>query len=279
VRDEGTTVASELTRNDGVDAVEVVGAILQALLTLPRPTRLKELESATGIASAKLHRYLVSMIRCGLVTREEGGRRYDFGLLSYRISQVASHDQNALSLLEPHFEAFVAKLAKPELGQAVGIGQWVGRGVAIVRWFESNSALSVRIKPGVVLSITTSATAKLLAAYQPRDITEPIIREELSERGMTGSKAVEAVYGEYAAIRRAGIAASYGARRQGLNALSVPLVDHGAKVVAAVTILGMAPQFDAKPAGAAGKLLKQLGHELSRSLGFDELANSRRTAS
>ena len=50
------------------------------------------------------------MIRCGLVTREEGGHRYNFGLLTYRISQVASHDHTALSLLEPHFDAFVAKL-------------------------------------------------------------------------------------------------------------------------------------------------------------------------
>jgi DNA-binding IclR family transcriptional regulator len=259
--------AREPARSGGVDAVEVVGTILQALLSLPRPARLKELETKTGIASAKLHRYLVSMIRCGLVARQEGGHGYNFGLLTYRISQVASHDHSALSLLEPHFEAFVAKLAKPDLGQAVGIGQWVGRGAHIVRWFENNSPLSIRIKPGVGLSITTSATAKLLAAYQPRAITEPIVRQELLEQGNSSNKAVEAVYADYAAIRKAGIAFSLGARRQGLNALSVPLIDHDAKVVAAVTVLGMAPQFDAKPAGAAGRLLKQLGHELSSLLG------------
>lgn len=263
--------SGESARSGGVDAVEVVGTILQALLSLRRPARLKELEAKTGIASAKLHRYLVSMIRCGLVTREEGGHRYNFGLLTYRISQVASHDHTALSLLEPHFEAFVAKLAKPDLGQAVGIGQWVGRGVTIVRWFESNSPLSIRMKPGVGLDITTSATAKLLAAYQPRAITEPIVRQELLEQGMSSNRAVESVYAEYAAIRKAGIACSHGARRAGLNALSVPLVDHDAKVVAAVTVLGMAPQFDAKPASAAGRLLKQLGRELSSLVGQGEL--------
>jgi DNA-binding IclR family transcriptional regulator len=267
--------AREAARSGGIDAVEVVGTILQALLSLPRPTRLKELEAKTGIASAKLHRYLVSMIRCGLVTREEGGHRYNFGLLTYRISQVASHDHSALSLLEPHFEAFVAKLAKPDLGQAVGIGQWVGRGVTIVRWFESNSPLSIRMKPGVGLSITASATAKLLAAYQPRAITEPIVRQELLEQGTTSSRAVESVYAEYAAIRKAGIACSHGAQRRGLNALSVPLMDYEAEVAAAVTILGMAPQFDAKPAGAAAKLLKQLGRELSSLLGQGELQDRR----
>ncbi|RYY61008.1 MAG: IclR family transcriptional regulator [Comamonadaceae bacterium] len=257
----------EAAKSGGVDAVEVVGTILQAFLSLPRPVRLKDLEAATGVAAAKLHRYLVSMVRCGLVAREANGQRYDFGLLTYRMGQVAAHDGNALALLEPHFEDFVARLGKPDLGQAVGIGQWVGRGATITRWFESNAALSVRTKPGVALSLTGSATAKLLAAWQPRELTEPLVRQELLEQGKATKAAVEAVYTEYAAIRKAGIASSLGARRRGLNALSVPLFDHQDRVIAAVTILGMAPQFDASPAGAAARLLRQLGKELSARMG------------
>jgi DNA-binding IclR family transcriptional regulator len=266
-------MATEPARNNGVDAVEVVGTILQSLLSLPRPVRLKELEAHTGIASAKLHRYLVSMVRCGLVRQEEGSRRYDFGLLTYRMGQVASDDHNVLSLLEPKFEAFVAKLQKPDLGQAIGIGQWVGHGATIVRWFESNAPLTIRTKPGVALSVTTSATAKLLAAYLPREATEPVVRRELDEGGRSTRAAIEAVYADYAQIRASGIAASHGARRSGLNALSVPLFDHQGKVVAAVTILGMGPQFEARPASTSGRLLRQLGRELSRLLGQPEPAS------
>ena len=267
-------MGAELPRN-GVDAVEVVGTILQSLLSLPRPVRLKDLESHTGIAAAKLHRYLVSMVRCGLVRQDEGSRRYDFGLLTYRMGQVASHDHNALSVLEPRFEEFVARLHKPDLGQAVGIGQWVGHGATIVRWFESNAPLTIRTKPGVGLSVTASATAMLLAAYLPREVTEPVVRRELQEKGKAGKAAVEAVYAQYAAIRANGIAASHGARRTGLNALSVPLFDHQDKVVAAVTILGMGPQFEAKPASTSGRLLRQLGQELSALLGQPQAQRAR----
>ncbi|WP_167772662.1 IclR family transcriptional regulator [Ramlibacter henchirensis] len=268
----------QAARGGGVDAVEVVGTILQALLHLPRPARLKDLEDATGIPSAKLHRYLVSMARCGLVTREEGSRRYQFGLLTYRIGQVASHEQSALSLLEPRFEAFSARLDKPELGQVVGLGQWVGHGATIVRWFESSSPLSIRMKPGVGLGITSSATAKLLAAYLPRESTEALVRQELLEQGRAANSAVEAVYAEYAAIRKAQIASSHGARRRGLNALSVPLFDHEDKVVAAVTVLGMGPQFEALPGSSAGKRLRQLGRELSALLGQGAPAKAREAA-
>lgn len=254
-------------KRQGVDAVEVVGTILQAFLRLPRPTRLRELEAATGIAAAKLHRYLVSMIRCGLVSRQEAGNRYDFGLLTYRMGQVAAHDHSGLSLLEPMFEKFVAELGNPDLGQAVGIGQWVGDGVNIVRWFESNSALSVRMKPGINLSITASATAKLLAAYLPRDKTEPLVRRELLEKGSATDQQVNKVYADYAAIRRAGIASSKSARRSGLNALSVPLFDQQGQVTAAITILGMSPQFEADTESTAGQMLCTLGRALSLQLG------------
>jgi DNA-binding IclR family transcriptional regulator len=265
----------EPARSGGVDAVEVVGTILHAVVDLPRPVRLKDLEERTGIASAKLHRYLVSMIRSGLVSREPGGHRYDFGLLAYRMGQVAVHENSALSMLEPRFEEFVGTLDKPSLGQSVCIGQWIGHGATMVRWFESSSPLSIRTKPGLALSVTASATAKLLAAYLPRELTEPLVRQELSERSECIGAEVEAVFREYAAIRKNGIASSHGARRKGLNALSVPLVDHQGNVIAAVTILGMAPHFEAVPASPAGRLLRQLGTELSALLGQPQGANGK----
>jgi DNA-binding IclR family transcriptional regulator len=271
-------MTAEASKPGGVETVEVVGTILQAMLRLPRPVRLKDLEADTGIASAKLHRYLVSMVRCGLVARESGGHRYDFGLLTYRMGQVTAQDANALALLEPHFEEFVARLGKPDLGQAVGIGQWVGRGATIVRWFESNAPLTIRTKPGVALSLTSSATAKLLAAYEPRSVTEPLVKQELQEQGRAGKAAVEAVYAEYESIRRDGIAWSLGARRRGLNALSVPLFDHEGQVIAAVTVLGMAPQFDAAPQGPAARLLRQLGKELSARMGHASHVDLEETA-
>jgi DNA-binding IclR family transcriptional regulator len=139
--------------------------------------------------------------------------------------------------------------------------------VTIVRWFESNSALSVRMKPGINLSITNSATAKLLAAYLPREKTEALVRQELSEKGTVTQKDLDKVYAGYEVIRKSGIASSMSARQSGLNALSVPLFDQLGQVTAAITILGMSPQFEADPKSPAAKLLRTLGKELSAQLG------------
>ena len=245
----------------GIDAVEVAGAILQALLRCERPARLKDIETATGIASAKLHRYLVSMIRCGLVRRNGG--RYDFGLLAYQVGQVVTRDNDVVSQIEARLAQF-----SQEIGEVVGVAQWVGNGITFVNWFESSPEFSIRLKPGIQLGITTSATAKLLAAYLPREVTEPLVRSELAERQMPVGGQVERVYSEYAKIRARGIANSLGARRSGLNALSVPIFASNGQVVVAVTALGMAPRFHAEMTGAVAARMLALSQELSAQMGF-----------
>jgi DNA-binding IclR family transcriptional regulator len=249
-------------RHQGIDAVEVAGAILQALLRCPRPARLKDIEIATGIPSAKIHRYLVSMIRCGLVRRHGNSGRYDFGLLAHQVGQVVARDNDVVSQIEARLAQF-----SHEIGEVVGVAQWVGNGVAFVNWFESSPEFSIRLKPGLQLGITTSATAKLLAAYLPREVTEPLVRSELAEHELRSAKEIERVYSEYARIRARGIASSLGARRSGLNALSVPILDSSGQVVVAVTALGMAPRFDADTKGPLAAQMLALSDELSAQMG------------
>ena len=246
----------------GIDAVEVAGAILQALLRCPRPARLKDIEIASGIASAKLHRYLVSMIRCGLVRRHESSGRYDFGLLAHQVGQVAARDNDAVSQIEARLAEF-----SRHVGEVIGVAQWVGNGVTFVNWFESSPEFSIRLKPGMQLGVTTSATAKLLAAYLAREVTESLVKSELAERQMHAAEQIEHVYREYAVIRRQRIANSLGARRSGLNALSVPVFDRDGHVVVAVTALGMAPRFDADIAGTLAGQMLALSEELSAQMG------------
>ena len=252
----------------GVDAVEVAGAILQALLKGPRPARLKDLEAVTGLPAAKIHRYLVSMTRCGLVMRPPNGTRYDLGLLAHQLGQVAARDNNVVAKVEARLAEFSA-----ELGEVIGVAQWVGDGVTFVNWFESSPEFSIRLKPGLHLGITTSATAKLFAAYLPREVSEPMVKDELGGAKATASQ-INAVYAEYAQIRAKGISKSLGARRTGLNALSVPIFDWSGNIVVAVTALGMAPRFKADIRSGTARKMLSLSVELSTQLGFTCAANS-----
>jgi len=163
-------------------------------------------------------------------------------------------------------EARLAEFSR-QVGEVVGVAQWVGNGVSFVNWFESSPEFSIRLKPGMKLGITTSATAKLLAAHLAREDTEPLVRRELAERQIPSAAQIERVYRDYAEIRARGIANSLGARRSGLNALSVPVFDREGRVVVAVTALGMAPRFDADMTGALARKMLALSAELSAQMG------------
>jgi DNA-binding IclR family transcriptional regulator len=175
---------------------------------------------------------------------------------------VVARDNDVVSQIEARLAQF-----SQQIGEVVGIAQWVGNGVTFVNWFESSPEFSIRLKPGLQLDITTSATAKLLAAYLAREVTEPLVQRELAERQMNAAGQIERVYREYTEIRARGIANSLGARRSGLNALSVPVFDRDGHVVVAVTALGMAPRFDADIAGPLAGQMLALSEELSAQMG------------
>ena len=71
--------AAEPPERGGVNAVEVAGALLRALADTAGPSRLADLARATGMPSAKAHRYMVSLIRAGLIEQDPASSRYDRG--------------------------------------------------------------------------------------------------------------------------------------------------------------------------------------------------------
>ena len=99
-----------------------------------------------------------------------------------------------------------------------------------------------------------------------------MVRSEFG--GKASASQIKAVYAEYAQIRAKGIAKSLGARRTGLNALSVPIFDGHGAVLVTVTALGMAPRFSADLRGDLAQQMLALSHELSAQLGFARAADS-----
>lgn len=63
----------------GVRSVEIAGHILKTLASFDGPQTLSTLSQAAGFSSAKVHRYLVSLIREGFVEQSAVDGRYDFG--------------------------------------------------------------------------------------------------------------------------------------------------------------------------------------------------------
>lgn len=245
----------------GVDAVEVVTTLLGAILAHDHPPRLKDIETTTGIPSAKLHRYLVSLVDGGLVKRVDGNR-YDFGLLAYQIAQRAAHKGDMLSLVEP----FIQEYAN-DIGHTCGIGLLFQNAITMVRWYQPEGAFSISLRPGLQVPATASSTGMVFAAHLSRPQSEPLVRAELEKIGELDDERLEAVYQRYAQIVADGIAHGSGLRIPGLNSLSVPVFDRTGTVAMVITAVGYEPSFPAGPDCSHATPLKALGLRLSRMMG------------
>lgn len=248
-------------RRRGIDSVEVAGRILQAALRLDNLFRLKDLETATGIASATLYRYLVSLTQCGLIQRVDGGNRYTLGLLALQLGQRVGQSSDLVSLSAPYVQEFSQRV-----GETCAIGLWFEKGAAIVKWFEVNRAISISLRLGAELPIRGSSTARVLAAHLPRTVTEPVLQRELGKQSESGSD-IEVIYNELARVRALGLVQAKGTHIRGISSLSVPVFGHNGEIVFAIAAIGNQMTFDARLEGPLAKELKQLASRISGFLG------------
>ena len=73
------TKAAEKPERGGVQSVRIAAKILKALAQGDGAQPLKRLASATGLARAKVHRYLLSLRNTGLVSQDPDSGHYQIG--------------------------------------------------------------------------------------------------------------------------------------------------------------------------------------------------------
>src|SRR5271170_7861312 len=72
-------VKTRLDGSHGVQSAETVLDVLSAFVGAPPMPMLKHLAERTGMHPAKVHRYLVSLVRRGYVEQDETTSRYRLG--------------------------------------------------------------------------------------------------------------------------------------------------------------------------------------------------------
>ncbi len=246
----------------GIQSVEIAGRILDTLLEMERPVRMTDLAKKAGISAAKLHRYLISLRRAGLVGQHEESGLYDLGALARRIGSKFYGAKTAADIALP----LVRELSR-ELGETVFIAELGAEGPVSVRSAIPDVPLAITPRIGSVHSLLTSATGRIFAAYLPERIRESLLNHELkSVPARQRAARLEEFEGVLQQTRRHGLSVSHGERQAGINALSAPVFDSDARMVLAITVIGNAATFPAAVGSEVAKKLKAAATRISRAL-------------
>jgi DNA-binding IclR family transcriptional regulator len=147
-----------------------------------------------------------------------------------------------------------------------------------VRILDAGGPVSVTLRHGAVLSLYKSATGRAFSTFFRSPFLRDALERELTEEAHSQGIAVGTIRRQFENMLREfsgrGIARTTGSLTPGINGLSVPVFDHGGRMVAAVTALGSAGDFDVEWDSPTTKAMKETGYALSRRMGYGLAADS-----
>lgn len=252
----------------GIQSIEIgmqlMGTLVEHAFDNP-PPMLKTLAAQAGMPSAKAHRYMVSLVRSQLVERDTATGRYRLGPMARLIGLRAIQSLDVVRISNSRLPSICA-----DLGFSVALATWAYNGPTIIAVEEARRPITIGTRIGEVMPILSSATGQVFGALMPRSMTKDLIKREISSmrsRGMaTMAKAeIDALFED---VRQSGVGATAGGLNSTINALSAPILDHRGVLVAALSTLGPADEFDAARDGEVARRLKTVAAELSHELGY-----------
>ena len=250
----------------GIQSVEVAAIILGALAKVAQPLALKDLARLSEMAPGKVHRYLVSLTRVGLVVQDSSDGHYGIGPAAIALGLAGLRSVDVVR----SSSEFLPQL-RDETNETALLAVWSQSGPVVIRLEESSRPAFMNVRVGSILPIFRTATGRIFAAFLPAAETEQIMEQErkilrrLAGTSGHGADQIEKVLGS---TRRHGIAAVAGDLVPGVTALSAPVFDHRGRIAAAIGILGRSEDLAAKTSGHPADFLKGVALQISDRLGY-----------
>lgn len=256
-----------IQQRQGIQSIEVGSRLLRALAASQRSMMLRDLARSAGMPAAKARRYLVSFMRMGLVEQDANTGRYDLGEFSLELGLASLARLDPVRLAGPVLDDLCE-----QIGATVALAMWGNHGATCVRWVEAGGAVTVTLRTGVVLPLTSSATGLAFSAFYRSPYLKKLLDAEVQATAEAEGKAPAAVMSALALqlddIRRHGLARAAGSMTPGINGVSAPVFGHTGRMVAAVTSLGIIGSFAIEWDSPIAQGTRDAAATLSRRLGY-----------
>lgn len=222
----------------GIQALDSALVVLRVMAGMPGPASLTDIARHAKMPSSKVHRYLASFAKAGLVRQARKAGLYTLakGALELGLSAMARMD--LVNEAAEHLEELVART-----GAAGLIAVWGPHGPTVVRWHRTGSFVITSLGLGTTLPLLNSATGRIFLAYSRTQVIEQQLQAETRKAEQQGLKwpdldptRPEDVVRLAQNIRTLGYASVDGRFIPGLNAISAPVLNWQGEVEAAVTL-------------------------------------------
>jgi DNA-binding IclR family transcriptional regulator len=205
----------------GIQSVELAMTVLRALEEGRGPMSLTQLAAASGMGASKVHRYLVSLGRAGLVMQSRSSGLYDMGPSLRRLGMEALRRMDEVSLASEHLPGL-----RDRTRHAVNLAVWGEHGPVIVRWDYGSYALPITVRVGATLPMLSSSVGRVYLAHLPETLTGPVLRGE-RESGTHADVSDAEIARIKETVLRDGVALTSGGVIPGVTSAAAPVFTAG----------------------------------------------------
>ena len=248
----------------GVQSAETVLEVLSAFVGAPPMPMLKHLAERTGMHPAKVHRYLVSLVRRGYVEQDEATSRYRLGPAALRLSFATMNAVDAIRVARPLLADFCHRIR-----HTVVLALWNPAGPTIAARETLPGQLVMTATEGYTLPLLRSSIGNVFGAYLPRGKTDALIKAELAVRPAGREKNVKEVDALFDETRRRGLARTTGQLNLGSHSFAAPVFDAPGEIAAVLCALGPSGVFDSSWKSPTAMELRICAAEISQRLGYE----------
>jgi DNA-binding IclR family transcriptional regulator len=221
---------------------------------------LPEICACLKIHKSKAFSILETLLKFGLVRRNDDGKGYALGTGLVSLSRKVLDDLSPLRLAEPLLRQLALKA-----GSTAVLGLINNERIFIAAKAEGEGNIGVTMRIGHNLPLTYGAHGKAIAAFLPDDDLDRLLEEKnLYFHGEPSKLDRRRLEEELARCRSTGFAEDLGEANRGLNVVAAPVLGPACIPIGIIEILVL---FSADDAHQFGPLVAEAGKELSRQLG------------
>lgn len=229
-------------QSSGIQSLDAALHVLMTISNFQEPVTLSELARVCGMPLSKVHRYLSSFLKGGLIAQTGRSGRYLLGpaAMQLGLAAIGRHDF-------VNYAADGLADLSTETGMTALLCVWGSAGATVVRWERAASPTVTSLGLGTTLPLLTSATGHAFLTWAPPAMVAAAWEVELRRLKKFPTVAPEldpsreGVQRLIETTRKQGFASVDGRYIPGLVAIAAPVLDWQFQAQAVVTLIGTDP--------------------------------------
>jgi DNA-binding IclR family transcriptional regulator len=235
----------------GTGTLDLALRVLEHLAHHSHAMSLGAIAKEFAASKATVYRHLQALVQQGFVHQDEATGNYEIGIKLVVLGEAA---RGRFDIVRAGRDELIALRDKTQ--QAATVCSMVQSSPVVLDLIQGHTVIEFGTRPGTRLSLDASAHGKVWLAFSSG---APIEQALARSHGRVQ---------EIAKIRRRGWATAPSEVIDGVNALAAPVLDHSARMVGSIAIVGATQFIPPEPAPAQIEAVVGAARRISLALGW-----------